>query len=99
MYESKEAIYEIFSGHGNMDDLIYFAEIMKDYEKIIGYYIQQENYLKALQALGKQVFLINEKKILIFKIVNLRLSQNFITNIRQFLCNTCQKNLLTCGYN
>ena len=38
-----------------MDDLIHFAEIMKDYEKIIGYYIQYENYVKALQALGKQV--------------------------------------------
>jgi hypothetical protein len=60
LHESKEAVYEIFSGHGNMDDLIYFAEIMKDYEKIIGYYIQQENYIKALQALSKQVIVFSQ---------------------------------------
>jgi hypothetical protein len=85
LYESKEAVYEIFSGHGNMDDLIYFAEIMKDYEKIIGYYIQYENYLKALQALGKQVRIILSKiffptKVFFFN----RQSLNFIINIRQF---------------
>jgi hypothetical protein len=68
-----------------MDDLIYFAEIMKDYEKIIGYYIQYENYLKALQALGKQVRIILSKiffptKVFFFN----RQSLNFIINIRQF---------------
>ena len=53
MVESKEAIYEIFSAHGNMDDLVYFAELMKDYEKIINYYIHEENYCKALDRFNK----------------------------------------------
>jgi hypothetical protein len=37
-----------------MDGMVYFAELMKDYEKIITYYIQEENYRKALEALAKQ---------------------------------------------
>jgi vacuolar protein sorting-associated protein 18 len=52
--ESKEAIYTIFSSHGNMDDLVYFAEVMKDYPQIIMHYLKEENYRKALEALGKQ---------------------------------------------
>lgn len=53
--ESKEAIYKIFASHGNVTDMIYFAEVMKDYAQIIAHYIQEENYQKALDALAKQV--------------------------------------------
>jgi vacuolar protein sorting-associated protein 18 len=53
--ESKEAIYKIFASHGNMDDLVYFAEVMKDYPQIIMHYLQEENHRKALEALAKQV--------------------------------------------
>lgn len=38
-----------------MDDLVYFAEVMKDYPQIITHYLQEENYRKALEALAKQV--------------------------------------------
>lgn len=37
-----------------MDDLVYFAEVMKDYPQIITHYLQEENYRKALEALAKQ---------------------------------------------
>ena len=46
--ESKEAIYKIFSSHGNMDDLVYFAEVMKDYPQIITHYLQEQNYRKGI---------------------------------------------------
>jgi hypothetical protein len=46
--ESKEAVYKIFASHGNIGDMVYFAEIMKDYGQIIVHYIQEENYRKAL---------------------------------------------------
>lgn len=52
--ESKDAIYKIFESHGNVSDMIYFAEAMKDYAHIIAHYIQEENYQKALEALAKQ---------------------------------------------
>jgi len=65
--ESKEAVYKIFSSHGNIGDLVYFAEVMKDYPQIIMHYLQEENYRKALEALSKQVF-INFKKTKNFKI-------------------------------
>lgn len=55
--ESKDAIYKIFASHGNISDMIYFAEVMKDYAQIIAHYIQEENYRKALEALAKQVFI------------------------------------------
>ncbi len=51
--ESKEAIYKIFASHGNIVDLVYFAEAMRDYPQIIVHYLQEENYVKALEALGK----------------------------------------------
>jgi vacuolar protein sorting-associated protein 18 len=60
--ESKEAVYKMFSSHGNIGDLVYFAEVMKDYPQIIMHYLQEENYRKALEALSKQVF-INKKKL------------------------------------
>jgi len=37
-----------------MDDLVYFAEVMKDYPQIITHYLQEENFHKALEALSKQ---------------------------------------------
>ena len=52
--ESKEAIYKIFASHGNIVDLVYFAEAMRDYPQIIVHYLQEENYVKALEALAKQ---------------------------------------------
>jgi hypothetical protein len=30
-----------------MDDLVYFAEVMKDYPQIITHYLQEENYRKG----------------------------------------------------
>jgi hypothetical protein len=53
--ESKEAVYKIFASHGNMEDLVYFAEVMRDYPQIIVHYLQEENHRKALEALAKQV--------------------------------------------
>jgi hypothetical protein len=55
--ESKDAVYKIFASHGNMGDLVYFAEVMRDYGQIIVHYLQEENYRKALEALVKQVSL------------------------------------------
>jgi hypothetical protein len=52
LIESKESIYKIFSSHGNTSDLVYFAQVMKDYPQIIAHYLQEENYRKALEALA-----------------------------------------------
>lgn len=59
--ESKNAIYRIFANHGNTSDMVYFAEVMKDYPHIITFFIQEGNYRKALEALAKEViFFIKE---------------------------------------
>lgn len=52
--ESRDAIYKIFASHGHIEDMIYFAELMKDYAQIIKHYIQEENQNKALYALAQQ---------------------------------------------
>ena len=48
-------MYDLISSHGNESNLIYFASLMKDYDKVIQYYLQHKNYHEALEVLQQQV--------------------------------------------
>ncbi|XP_065844581.1 vacuolar protein sorting-associated protein 18 homolog [Oscarella lobularis] len=52
--ENKHVAYELLASHGDEEDLVYFARLMKDYEKVISYYVQQEGYAEALDILARQ---------------------------------------------
>jgi hypothetical protein len=53
--QSRKAIYDLISSHGNETNLIYFAVLMEDYDRVIEYYLQHKNYKEALNVLKQQV--------------------------------------------
>jgi len=50
----KKAIYQIISSHGRTDELLVFAELVKDYERMLVHYLQEKEYEKAINILNKQ---------------------------------------------
>lgn len=55
LIQSRKAIYDLISSHGNETNLIYFAVLMQDYDRVIEYYLQHKNYREALNVLKQQV--------------------------------------------
>jgi aminoglycoside phosphotransferase family enzyme len=49
--EHRSAMYDLLTSHGDLDDLILFAEHVQDYERVILLYIEREDYEKALKTL------------------------------------------------
>ncbi|GFT12641.1 vacuolar protein sorting-associated protein 18 homolog [Trichonephila clavipes] len=48
---NRSAIYNLMSNHGDEENLIYFTNLMKDFEKVIQYNLQHKNYRAALNVL------------------------------------------------
>lgn len=49
--EHKSAIYDLLTSHGDLDDLILFAEHVEDFERVILVYLERGDYQKALKTL------------------------------------------------
>ncbi|EDV25490.1 uncharacterized protein TRIADDRAFT_55631 [Trichoplax adhaerens] len=45
---------DLISSHGDTDNMIFFAKLMNDHEKVITYYIQRDRFKEALNALSNQ---------------------------------------------
>jgi len=54
---NRNTVYQLISSHGDVEDMIFFACLIQDYERVISHHIQQENYLSALEVLSRQVTL------------------------------------------
>lgn len=52
--DNKGAVYNLISSHGDEENLIYFTNLMKDFERIIAYNLQHQKYKDALDVLKKQ---------------------------------------------
>jgi hypothetical protein len=52
--ENRSMIYDLIASHGDVEDMIFFAVLIQDYERVISHHIQQENYRSALEVLAKQ---------------------------------------------
>lgn len=50
----KETVYEIISGHGRRNELLYYATSIGDTEYVVGYWIRNENWSEALHVLLKE---------------------------------------------
>ena len=50
-YLDQDIIYQLLQNYGRIDELIVFASIMGDYEKVISYYINQDEVDMALNKL------------------------------------------------
>ncbi|XP_076366787.1 vacuolar protein sorting-associated protein 18 dor isoform X3 [Tachypleus tridentatus] len=48
------AIYNLIASHGDEENLIHFTVLMKDYERVIQYHLQNNNFQAALDVLTKQ---------------------------------------------
>ncbi|PVD33305.1 hypothetical protein C0Q70_04558 [Pomacea canaliculata] len=51
---NRTVIYDLISSHGDIEDLVFFAHLMKDYERVINHHFHHENYRGALECLIKQ---------------------------------------------
>ncbi|XP_055900557.1 vacuolar protein sorting-associated protein 18 homolog isoform X1 [Biomphalaria glabrata] len=51
---NRSVVYDLIASHGDIENLVFFAVLMKDFERVIGHYIQHDNYKDALNILTKQ---------------------------------------------
>jgi vacuolar protein sorting-associated protein 18 len=47
----RRTMFELISSHGRIDDLLFYAKLIKDYEWVIQYHLQQNDYDSALDIL------------------------------------------------
>ncbi|CAB4006497.1 vacuolar sorting-associated 18 homolog [Paramuricea clavata] len=52
--ESRRTAYELIASHGDVENLIFLAMLMKDFERVIHHHIQHDDYRAALEVLKKQ---------------------------------------------
>ncbi|XP_078602605.1 vacuolar protein sorting-associated protein 18 homolog isoform X2 [Branchiostoma floridae x Branchiostoma japonicum] len=48
---NKNTAYDLIASHGNIEDLVFFAMLMHDYERVISHHIQHDDYRAALDVL------------------------------------------------
>jgi len=46
--------YNLISSHGRIEEMLYYATLVEDYERVISYHIQQGDYPLALAVMAKQ---------------------------------------------
>lgn len=49
-----KTIYQIISSHGRTEELLIYAELVNDYERVIIHYIQEKRWKNAIEILAKQ---------------------------------------------
>ena len=54
MSECAETTFQLISSHGRMDMLLFFAELIEDYERMMTLHVQEENYEGAVELLQVQ---------------------------------------------
>jgi len=53
--ENRSTIYDLIASHGDIEDMIFFAVLIQDFERVISHHIQQNNYTSALELVSKQM--------------------------------------------
>jgi len=53
--ENRSTIYDLIASHGDIEDMIFFAVLIQDFERVISHHIQQNNYTGALDLMSKQM--------------------------------------------
>nr|XP_022303010.1 vacuolar protein sorting-associated protein 18 homolog [Crassostrea virginica] len=51
---NRGVVYDLIASHGDVEDMVFFAVLMQDFEKVISHHIQHDNYTGALHQLSKQ---------------------------------------------
>ena len=50
----RKTTYELISSHGREEELLYFANIIDDYNYVLSYWVQRERWQEAMSVLKKQ---------------------------------------------
>uniref|UniRef100_A0A8C4Q9Y5 Vacuolar protein sorting-associated protein 18 homolog n=2 Tax=Eptatretus burgeri TaxID=7764 RepID=A0A8C4Q9Y5_EPTBU len=50
---TRAMIYNLIASHGDVQDLLFFATLIQDYERVVAHHLQQEDYLGALEVMAK----------------------------------------------
>ncbi|CAI2181674.1 1175_t:CDS:10 [Funneliformis geosporum] len=50
----KKTTYNLIASHGRTNELLFYASLISDYEKVISHWIQERDYKQALGVLSKQ---------------------------------------------
>lgn len=51
----RNTVYELIQSHGRTDMLLFYATVVGDYERVIQHWILEEDWLKAIDTLNRQV--------------------------------------------
>ncbi|KAJ1921944.1 tethering complex subunit [Mycoemilia scoparia] len=54
-YTEKTVVYQLIKSHGRDDIMLYYADMLGEYHRIIDYWAKMGEYRKALEVLGKHV--------------------------------------------
>lgn len=52
-----DTVYELIQGHGRTDMYLYYATVIADFERVIEHWILEEEWLKAIDVINRQVYL------------------------------------------
>ena len=52
---ARDTVFDMISSHGLVEELLYYADLAEDYERVITYYLQQEQFSMAVDRLLEQV--------------------------------------------
>ncbi|PFX17103.1 Vacuolar protein sorting-associated protein 18-like [Stylophora pistillata] len=52
--QNRKTAYDLITSHGDVENLIFFAVLMQDFEHVISHHIQQDDFMAALNVLTKQ---------------------------------------------
>ena len=50
----RKTVYEVISSHGREEELLYFANVVNDYNYVLSYWVQRERWDEAMAVLKKQ---------------------------------------------
>lgn len=51
----KSTTYKLMASHGRNEELLYYATIIGDHERVVSHWVVEKNWSKALEVLSKQV--------------------------------------------
>lgn len=52
----KETVYDLIQGHGRTDMYLFYAMTIGDYQRVVEHWILEEEWLKAIEVISRQVF-------------------------------------------
>ena len=83
---NKPTTFNLISSHGRTEDMLYYAEKIDDFERVIAFHIQQQDYKRAITVLADLVsYLLSNNNI--FREL---LTNHYSTNFLPLLFSICQ---------